>query len=102
MSVNPSPTSRQAAGSNNGASASTIVASLGGARRLVVIAPPPPTGPPTPCRPEQATRMGPRGLGLVAKALLDTLDPEGAAPPEGEDRFDELHVLARRDGSLVL
>jgi hypothetical protein len=46
--------------------------------------------------------MGPRGLGLVAKALLDTLDPEGAAPPEGEDRFDELHVLARRDGSLVL
>jgi hypothetical protein len=51
---------------------------------------------------EKATRMGPRGLGLVAKALLDTLDPDGAAPPEGEDRFDELHVLRRKDGSLVL
>lgn len=51
---------------------------------------------------DEATRLPPRALEKVAKRLLDHLDPDGAAPEEGADRWDELYVTRRRDGSLVI
>ncbi|WP_433026588.1 DUF222 domain-containing protein [Actinomycetospora sp. CA-053990] len=51
---------------------------------------------------DEATRLPPRALDKVAKRLLDHLDPDGAAPEEGADRWDELYVTRRRDGSLVI
>ncbi|WP_337994063.1 DUF222 domain-containing protein [Actinomycetospora callitridis] len=51
---------------------------------------------------DEATRLPPRALDKVAKRLLDHLDPDGAAPDEGADRWDELYVTRRRDGSLVI
>jgi hypothetical protein len=49
---------------------------------------------------EKARQMSPAGLTQLAKALVAHLDPDGEAPPEGEDRCDELHVVRRRDGRL--
>ncbi|GAA4781191.1 HNH endonuclease signature motif containing protein [Actinomycetospora chlora] len=49
---------------------------------------------------EKARQMSPAGLTALAKALVAHLDPDGEAPPEGEDRRDELHVVRRRDGRL--
>lgn len=51
---------------------------------------------------ENATVLPPRALDKLAQALINQLDPDGAAPPEGEDRCDELHLVRRRDGSLTL
>lgn len=51
---------------------------------------------------EQATLLGPRGLERVARQLLEAVDPDGTAPDEGEDGFDELRLHQRPDGSLVL
>ncbi|GAA4782654.1 HNH endonuclease signature motif containing protein [Actinomycetospora chlora] len=49
---------------------------------------------------EKARQMSPAGLTALAKALVAHLDPDGEAPPEGEERCDELHVVRRRDGRL--
>ncbi|WP_345411162.1 DUF222 domain-containing protein, partial [Actinomycetospora chlora] len=49
---------------------------------------------------EQAVLLPPAALTKYAAAVLARLDPDGVAPPEGEDRCDELHVVRRRDGRL--
>ncbi|MFC4836780.1 DUF222 domain-containing protein, partial [Actinomycetospora chibensis] len=49
---------------------------------------------------DDATRLPPRLLARVAARLILAFDPDGAAPPEGEDCRDELHVVRRRDGRL--
>ncbi|MDD7967305.1 HNH endonuclease signature motif containing protein [Actinomycetospora lemnae] len=49
---------------------------------------------------DQARRLPPRMLRLLAKKVVDLYDPDGAAPPDGEDTRDELRLLRRRDGSL--
>ncbi|WP_243417976.1 HNH endonuclease signature motif containing protein [Actinomycetospora cinnamomea] len=51
---------------------------------------------------EAAAGLPPRMLQKVAQRLIDELDPDGAAPPDGEDRFDELRLVRRRDGSLAI
>ncbi|WP_345382190.1 DUF222 domain-containing protein, partial [Actinomycetospora straminea] len=50
---------------------------------------------------EQAQQLPPRMLRVLAKKFVDLYDPDGAAPPDGEDALDELRLLRRRDGSLV-
>ncbi|GAA4903625.1 uncharacterized protein DUF222 [Actinomycetospora succinea] len=45
--------------------------------------------------------FAPRVLRQLAKAFIDGYDPDGAAPPEGENTRDELRFLRRKDGSLV-
>ena len=47
---------------------------------------------------DEATRLPPRALEKVAKRLLDHLDPDGAAPEEGADRWDELYVTLSPGG----
>ncbi|WP_328305710.1 HNH endonuclease signature motif containing protein [Actinomycetospora sp. NBC_00405] len=49
---------------------------------------------------DDATRLPPRLLARVAARLILAFDSDGAAPPEGEDCRDELHVVRRRDGRL--
>ena len=51
---------------------------------------------------QNAALLPPRALDKVAQKPLHELDPDGVAPPEGEDRFDELHLVRRKDGSLAL
>ncbi|MDD7939203.1 DUF222 domain-containing protein [Actinomycetospora lutea] len=50
---------------------------------------------------EHAQALPPRLLRRLAKRLVDLYDPDGAAPPDGQDDFDELRLHRRRDGSLV-
>jgi hypothetical protein len=50
---------------------------------------------------EKATVMSPRKLQEYVQALIEYFDPDGVAPPDGEDRGDELHMVQRRDGSMV-
>ena len=50
---------------------------------------------------EHAQLLPPRMLRQLAKALIDGYDPDGAAPPDGEDSRDEMRLLRRKDGSLV-
>ncbi|MDD7935762.1 DUF222 domain-containing protein [Actinomycetospora straminea] len=50
---------------------------------------------------EQAQVLPPRMLRVLAKKFVDLYDPDGAAPPDGEDALDELRLLRRKDGSLV-
>ncbi|GAA4943012.1 uncharacterized protein DUF222 [Actinomycetospora succinea] len=50
---------------------------------------------------EYAQGFPPRVLRRLAKAFIDGYDPDGAAPPDGEACRDEMHLLRRRDGSLV-
>lgn len=49
-----------------------------------------------------AATLAPCGLRTVAQRLVNTLDPDGAAPDDGPTPVDELHVVRRRDGSLAL
>ncbi|WP_433036448.1 DUF222 domain-containing protein [Actinomycetospora sp. CA-053990] len=48
----------------------------------------------------EATRLPPRMLQRAATRLVATFDPDGAAPPDGDDCRDELHVVRRKDGRL--
>ncbi|MDF2978848.1 MAG: endonuclease [Actinomycetospora sp.] len=50
---------------------------------------------------EKATVMSPRKLQEYVQALIEYFDPDGAAPPDGEDRGDELHMVPPRNGSVV-
>ncbi|MDD7937811.1 DUF222 domain-containing protein [Actinomycetospora lutea] len=50
---------------------------------------------------EHAQVLPPRVLRRLAKRLVDLYDPDGAAPPDGQDDFDQLRLHRRRDGSLV-
>ncbi|GAA4903225.1 uncharacterized protein DUF222 [Actinomycetospora succinea] len=50
---------------------------------------------------DYAELLPPRKLQQLAKAFIDRYDPDGAAPPDGEHCRDEMHLLRRRDGSLV-
>ncbi|MEJ2862425.1 HNH endonuclease signature motif containing protein [Actinomycetospora flava] len=50
---------------------------------------------------EKAQLLPPKMLRRLAKAFVDFYDPDGAAPPEGEDAADEMHILRRKDGSVV-
>ncbi|MEJ2889942.1 DUF222 domain-containing protein [Actinomycetospora aeridis] len=51
---------------------------------------------------QAAQAMAPHMLDKLAKQIIDRCDPDGAAPPEGGASRDELLVVRRRDGSLVL
>ncbi|MDD7965326.1 HNH endonuclease signature motif containing protein [Actinomycetospora lemnae] len=50
---------------------------------------------------EQARVLPPRLLRRLAQGIVDLYDPDGAAPRDGQDEFDELRLHRRRDGSLV-
>ncbi|GAA4936615.1 uncharacterized protein DUF222 [Actinomycetospora succinea] len=50
---------------------------------------------------EKAQELPPQMLRKLAKAFVDGYDPDGAAPPEGENTRDELRFLRRKDGSLT-
>ncbi|MEJ2864846.1 HNH endonuclease signature motif containing protein [Actinomycetospora flava] len=50
---------------------------------------------------DKAQLLPPKMLRRLAKAFVDFYDPDGAAPSDGEDAGDEMHMLRRRDGSLV-
>lgn len=51
---------------------------------------------------EAATGLPPRMLRKVAERLIAEFDPDGVAPPDDADRFDELRLVRRRDGSLAI
>ena len=51
---------------------------------------------------EAATRLPPRMLCRVAERLIAEFDPDGVAPPDDADRFDELRLVRRPDGSLAI
>ena len=46
--------------------------------------------------------MPPRMLRKVAERLIAEFDPDGVAPPDDADRYDELRLVRRRDGSLAI
>ncbi|GAA4756029.1 HNH endonuclease signature motif containing protein [Actinomycetospora chibensis] len=50
----------------------------------------------------QATLVPPRRLQQFAERLLAHLDPDGAAPDEDADLFDDLKMTSCRDGSLEM
>ncbi|MEJ2860107.1 HNH endonuclease signature motif containing protein [Actinomycetospora flava] len=50
---------------------------------------------------DKAQLLPPKMLRRLAKAFVDFYDPDGAAPSDGEDAGDEMHMLRRKDGSLV-
>lgn len=50
---------------------------------------------------EQAQVLPPRMLRRLAAGFIEFYDPDGAAPPDGQDTGDELRLLRRKDGSLV-
>ena len=51
---------------------------------------------------DKATLFPPKKLEALAKALLDKLDPDGAAPDEDAGLFDDLKMTSCRDGSLEM
>ena len=50
---------------------------------------------------EKAQELPPHMLRVLARTFIDFYDPDGAAPPDGEDCRDEMRLLRRKDGSLV-
>ena len=51
---------------------------------------------------EKATLFPPKKLAQLAQQLLAHLDPDGAAPDEDADLFDDLKMTSCRDGSLEM